>query len=119
MRRLPTIDGYTIDYRLREFRRAVLGEDVVFVDFATPQGRVLLDRVFASDDLVIGRESAAPDAWLCVCGNTPHENGFFACNWAGEGVLPIAFMWSPPLCCCNRCGRIIDADSLAVGSLAA
>jgi hypothetical protein len=118
MRVLPTIDGYTIDYRLQEFRRAVIGEELVFISFDTAQGRRLLQKVWQDARLVVAHEGDDLTAWVCVCGNTPHEEGFFACNWAGEEVMPIAFIWTPPLCWCNRCGRIIDADSRAVVSLA-
>ena len=42
MRRLPTFEGYTVDARLREFRKAVYGEVLEFVPFASPKGQVLL-----------------------------------------------------------------------------
>jgi len=121
MRILPTFKGYTIDYRLREFRRAVFGEQLVFIPFATEEGRRLLDGVGQDQQLVI-REEAGTDDWVCVCGNRPDADGFFPCDPSGERVEPTPGAWpSPfwprPFYICDRCGRIIDADTLAVVSL--
>ncbi len=42
MRKLPTFHGYTVDARLREFRRAIPGQCLEFIPFASPEGEVLL-----------------------------------------------------------------------------
>lgn len=45
------------------------------------------------------------DCWLCVCGNTAHRQGFYACDGEGTEMDPDdnwAYLW-----CCDRCGRII------------
>jgi hypothetical protein len=39
---LPTFKGYTIDVRLREFRKAIYGEKLEFISFESPKGRKLL-----------------------------------------------------------------------------
>jgi hypothetical protein len=57
---LPTFKGYTVDMRLREFRRAI--PDVVFevVPFNTPKGKELFEelKTFASQVIEI-----RPDEW--------------------------------------------------------
>ncbi len=44
MRALPVVDGYTMDERLREFRKADPKTGIEFVPFDSPQGRQLLER---------------------------------------------------------------------------
>jgi hypothetical protein len=44
-RRLPVFRGYTVDVRLREFRRVEPGRRLVFVPFDSPRGRRLLTRL--------------------------------------------------------------------------
>jgi len=62
---------------------------------------------------VIMREANDPDAWICVCGNRPIDDGFFPCDARGNEVEPIAGVWND-LYVCDRCGRIIKQGSLAV-----
>jgi hypothetical protein len=119
MRVLPTIDGYTIDYRLREFRRAALGAELRFVPFRSEEGRAMLEKVWEDKTLVVGQDGTDPDAWVCVCGNRPTEDGFFPCNRSGEHVEPTIEAWPEWLYSCDRCGRIIDSETRAVVSLAA
>src|SRR5687768_12843181 len=38
---LPTFKGYTVDMRLREFRKATLGEKIEFIPFNSPEGKKL------------------------------------------------------------------------------
>lgn len=51
---LPTFKGYTVDMRLREFRKAVVGEPLEFIPFNSPDGKKLLSELkeFASEVLV-------------------------------------------------------------------
>ena len=42
-RRLPTFKGYTVDLRLREFRKMDPGKDCEWVRFDSPKGRKLLE----------------------------------------------------------------------------
>lgn len=39
---LPTYQGYTVDERLREFRKAEAGETLEFIAFDSPKGRRML-----------------------------------------------------------------------------
>ena len=117
MRILPTFKGYTIDYRLREFRRAVLGEELVFIPFGSEEGQGLLEQARHDQQLFIREEADNGDAWVCVCGNRPAAEGFFPCDRSGERVEPTPAAWPNPLYICDRCSRIIDADTLAVMSL--
>ena len=57
-------------------------------------------------------EAGQRDAWICVCGNTPVSDGFFACDEAGNEMEPVSG-WKN-LYVCNRCGIIIQQDSLEV-----
>ena len=38
---LPTFKGYTVDMRLREFRKATPGEKLEFIPFDSPEGKKL------------------------------------------------------------------------------
>jgi hypothetical protein len=38
---LPTFKGYTVDMRLREFRKATIGEVLQFIPFNSPEGKKL------------------------------------------------------------------------------
>ena len=58
------------------------------------------------------REAGSRDAWICICGNEPHSDGFYPCNETGDEVEPKSG-WKG-LYVCHRCGRIIEQDSLAV-----
>jgi hypothetical protein len=56
----------------------------------------------------------SPDAWQCVCGNTPVAQGFFPCDKIGNLVEPTPEEWPAPLYVCDACGRIINQDTLLV-----
>ena len=43
-RRLPEFLGYTVDERLREFRKVVYGKSIEFIDFDSPKGIRLLKK---------------------------------------------------------------------------
>ena len=55
---LPTFKGYTVDMRLREFRKATFGEKIEFVPFDSPEGKELLGRLkqFAVEVLMRERD---------------------------------------------------------------
>ena len=48
---LPTFKGYTVDMRLKEFRRAIPDVTLEFIPFNTPEGEKLLEelKVFAQE----------------------------------------------------------------------
>ena len=45
IRKLPTFAGYTVDYRLRQFRRFEIGKRPEIVPFESPKGQRLLSRL--------------------------------------------------------------------------
>ena len=47
------------------------------------------------------------DAWVCLCGNTPPDHGFYPCLRNGSEVEPVPADWPEPLYRCANCGRII------------
>ena len=47
MWKLPTFMGYTIDARLREFRKAEYGKCLEFIPFDSPKGRALMKKYLA------------------------------------------------------------------------
>ena len=51
---------------------------------------------------------------ICWCGNEPILEGFYPCNSAGEMVEPTPEDWTPNSYVCDRCGRIIDLDTLKI-----
>jgi hypothetical protein len=52
--------------------------------------------------------------FLCICGNTPWNAGFYPINEKNEEVEPTLKDWTTNLYACFQCGRIIDQSSLAV-----
>ena|SRR3712207_5123018 len=59
---------------------------------------------------------ADKDWWMCLCGNTPRQEGFYPCTAEGVGVMvgPTVAAWATPWYVCDRCGRIIDQDTREV-----
>lgn len=53
------------------------------------------------------------DAWHCVCGNQPHDAGFYPCDEKGNEVEPDED-WNGQLYVCDQCHRIINQDTLEV-----
>jgi hypothetical protein len=56
VRTIPTFKGYTVDLRLREFRRAISDVTLDFISFDSPEGKKLVGELkdFASEVLAIG-----------------------------------------------------------------
>lgn len=52
MNQLSTFKGYTVDYRLKEFRKVIHGDNpsIKFVPFDTAKGQELLEEMMAGDD---------------------------------------------------------------------
>jgi hypothetical protein len=50
----------------------------------------------------------------CLCGNRPERQGFYPCSSEGEIVDPTPEEWTTNWYVCDRCGRIIDDDTLRV-----
>lgn len=48
IRQLPTFKGYTVDVRLKQFRRVDALWGMEFIDFDTPQGEALLEELVGS-----------------------------------------------------------------------
>jgi len=57
---LPTFKGYTVDMRLREFRRAIPDVVLEFIPFNSPKGKELLEELKSFAVQVIG---IRPDEW--------------------------------------------------------
>lgn len=55
VRILPTFNGYTVDMRLKEFRRAIPDVTLEFIPFDSPDGQKLLAelKIFAREILKI------------------------------------------------------------------
>jgi len=54
------------------------------------------------------------DAWVCLCGNTSTSQGFYPCDDHGKQISPdVDGPWIN-LYVCDRCGRIINQDTLEV-----
>jgi YD repeat-containing protein len=62
----------------------------------------------------ISHELGNDDAWICICGNTPDQDGFFPCNARGDEVKPTAEAWTTNWYVCNGCGRMIDQHTLII-----
>jgi len=60
----------------------------------------------------IKNEEGNDEAWICLCGNRPHYDGFYPCDKESNEMEPIEGWGS--LFVCARCGRIINQDTLEV-----
>lgn len=45
IRRLKVFNGYTIDLRLKQFRKANIGEELEFIEFDSKEGQDLLQKM--------------------------------------------------------------------------
>lgn len=63
---------------------------------------------------VIVHEPHGRDAWVCICGNTPSDAGFYPIDEANHEVEPTLEDWKTGHYACRQCGRVIDPDSLRV-----
>jgi hypothetical protein len=52
-KKLPEIDGYTMDTRLREFRKMICGQVLEFIPFDSEEGYRLLNMFKAEEERVI------------------------------------------------------------------
>jgi hypothetical protein len=50
---LPVFRGYTVDVRLRQFRKVKPGQIIEFVDFDSPKGRKLLEALYLTKRSII------------------------------------------------------------------
>jgi len=48
VRRLQVFEGYTIDLRLKQFRKAERGEELEFIEFDSKEGHELLQKMHAA-----------------------------------------------------------------------
>lgn len=62
----------------------------------------------------ITHEEGNEEAWVCVCGNRPTEDGFYPCDREGNEVEPIVGSNWENLYVCAQCGRIISVNTLEV-----
>ena len=119
-KQLPIFRGYTVDFRLREFRRVDLRLlSIDFIPFDSAEGLQLLKEMYASEESSRKRMKiqSHPDyrgPLRCLCGNTPAQQGFYPCSSEGQQVEPTPEDWNTNCYVCDRCGRIIDQTTLAV-----
>jgi hypothetical protein len=72
---------------------------------------IAMEHITFETDTYLG---AMPDAWVCVCGNTPVGQGFFPCDKGGNDVEPAIDSGWTDLYCCDSCGRVIKQSTLEV-----
>lgn len=48
-RKLPEFNGYTVDLRLREFRKIKYGKSIEFISFESRKGKKLLQKMERSE----------------------------------------------------------------------
>jgi len=56
---------------------------------------------------------AGSQEWVCLCGNTAADHGFYPCDSKGREIEPDD-RWDGKLYVCARCNRIIDQETLEV-----
>jgi len=47
VRRLKVFEGYTIDLKLKQFRKAEIGQELEFIEFNRKEGKELLQKMHA------------------------------------------------------------------------
>ena len=62
----------------------------------------------------ITHEPGSEDAWVCIRGNTPDSDGFYPCDKDGNQVEPTPEDWKTNWYVCDRCGRMIDQETLEI-----
>ena len=62
----------------------------------------------------ISHEAGNEEAWVCICGNQPGSDGFYACDKDGNEVEPTPEDWTTNWYVCAECGRMIDPATLEV-----
>lgn len=62
----------------------------------------------------ITHEEGNEEAWVCVCGNTPCDAGFYPCDSNGNEMEPLIGSDWENLYVCAGCGRIINMDTLEI-----
>jgi hypothetical protein len=55
---LPTFKGYTVDMKLRQFRKAIPDMTLEFISFDSPEGKELLEELksYAQDIIGLGTD---------------------------------------------------------------
>lgn len=86
--KLPTFRGYTIDWRLQEFRRVIRGDDpqIAYIPFRSPKGQRLLRQCFATQAT---KEGNGAETIACTrCGDhdswAVNADGSFHCLACGN-----------------------------------
>jgi hypothetical protein len=65
----------------------------------------------------ITTEVGAPEAWVCVCGNTPDTGGFYFSDEAGTEADPdLSGNWNGVNYTCHDCLTVINGITLEVVS---
>lgn len=62
----------------------------------------------------INHEAGNHEAWICICGNTPSDDGFYPCDSHGNEIEPTSESGWIELYVCAACGRIIQQDTLEI-----
>lgn len=93
-------------------------KDAALINVDWPQAypikfeRFLLDK--DEDVKRFGPQLMQDDSWICLCGNHPISDGFYPCDSTGKQVEPTPEEWPVSLYVCDRCGRIINRDTVFV-----
>ena len=62
----------------------------------------------------VTHEAGNDEARVCICGNTPSDDGFHTCDAEGNEIHPTVESGWKSLYVCLCCGRIIYQDPLKV-----
>jgi hypothetical protein len=65
-------------------------------------------------DCIAWESAEDKKTWVCICGNTLSDSGFFTCDKKGRQVEPTPEEWTTDCYVCAECGRIIRMDDLRV-----
>ena len=63
---------------------------------------------------IITHEPQDEDAWICLCGNMPSDDGLYPCDEIGQEIEPLLGSGWDELYACGRCERIIRQRTLTI-----
>jgi hypothetical protein len=117
--KLPVFRGYTVDERLRQFRKVDVSKGIESIPFDSHKGQRLLAAYQAAAVwMKIASDPNEPDWWICLCGNRPDLDGFYPCHQSGEIIGPTPIQWPSSYYRCDRCGRVIQAGTRTIVGIA-
>jgi hypothetical protein len=82
------------------------------IDKRTESSKIKVMKKVKAAKEKISHAPGEEEAWICLCGNRPADDGFYPCDKEGNEMEPVKG-WED-LYVCASCGRIIQQTTLEV-----